>query len=75
MLHSAWTLAVNHELVLSLAALAVINTMPDSNRPLTWRTLYEWFYDALHLFVSLRNPRPISPASEPEPHHQNEPPA
>lgn len=50
---------------------AIIVNMPVPGSPLTWRTMYEWLYNALHQFANTgKIQRPMQPASTKEPEAQ-----
>lgn len=57
-----------HELAFGYVASAAIATMPAADCPLTWKTLYVWFYDAVHMALNMRRPTPpVPPPAQPKP--------
>lgn len=46
-----WAWAVG---VLTYVGSALIGTMPAKDSDLTWRTIYCWAYDALHMMLNSR---------------------
>lgn len=61
--HTLVDVVEQNKIVTGLIVTAAISTMPATDCPVSWRTLYAWIYDGAHLFLNLR--RPTLPAGTP----------